>query len=151
MPSFTRNINLISRCAHAYRSDSLEGSGLGASHYFYVLQICAAPGISQEQLAKNLYINKSSVTRASAALEENGFVERRTAEEDKRIIRVYPTARAEEILPEVRKSAHAWNQFLLSDLEEEERQRFLETLDRVTLKAQSYIDLNLTAKELQES
>lgn len=151
MPSFTRNINLISRCAHAYRSDSLEGSGLGASHYFYVLQICAEPGISQEQLAKNLYINKSSVTRAIATLEENGFVERRTAEEDKRVIRVYPTSRAEEILPEVRKSARAWNQFLLSELEEEERQRFLETLDRVTLKAQSYIDLNLTAKELQES
>jgi len=151
MPSFTRNINLISRCAHAYRSDSLEGSGLGASHYFYILQICAMPGISQEQLAKNLYINKSSVTRAITTLEENGFVERRTAEEDKRIVRVYPTARAEEILPEVRQSARAWNQFLLSDLEEEERQRFLETLERVTLKAQSYVDLNLTAKELQES
>ena len=40
-----------------------------------------------------------------AALEENGFVERRTAEEDKRIIRVYPTARAEEILPEVAEEA----------------------------------------------
>ena len=150
MPSFTKNINIISRCAHAYRSDSLEGSALGASHYFYVLQICAAPGISQEQLAKNLYINKSSVTRAITSLEENGFVERRVAEEDKRIIRVYPTKRAEKILPEVRKITHAWNEFLLSELEEDERMHFLETLDRVTKKAQSYIDLNLTVKELQE-
>ena len=150
MPSLTKNINLISRCAHAYRSDGLEGSGLGASHYFYVLQICAKPGISQEQLAKTLYINKSSVTRAIATLEENGFVERRVAEEDKRVIRVYPTARAEEILPEVRNITHAWNQFLLSDLKEDERVRFLETLERVTQKAQSYIDLNLTAKELQK-
>lgn len=149
MPSFTRNINVISRCAHAYRSDSLEGSGLGASHYFYVMQVCANPGISQEQLAKNLYINKSSVTRAIAALEENGFVERRPCEEDKRVTRVYPTDKATEILPEVRRIARAWNSFLLADLEEEKKTRFLATLDKITQKAQSYIDLNLTAEDLQ--
>ena len=149
MPSFTRNINVISRCAHAYRSDSLEGSGLGPSHYFYIMQVCANPGISQEQLAKNLYINKSSVTRAIAALEENGFVQRRPCEEDKRVTRVYPTDKATEILPEVRRIARAWNDFLLSELEETERQQFLTTLDKITKKAQSYIDLDLSAEDLQ--
>lgn len=149
MPSFTRNINVISRCAHAYRSDSLEGSGLGPSHYFYIMLACAEPGISQDQIARKLYINKSSVTRAIAALEENGFVERRPCEEDKRITRVYPTSKAQDILPEVRRIARAWNAFLLSELEEEEKANFLTTLEKITQKAQSYIDLDLTAEDLQ--
>ncbi len=149
MPSFTRNINIISRCAHTYRSDCLEGSGLGSSHYFYILLICADPGISQDQIAKRLYINKSSVTRAIAVLEENGFVERHPSEEDKRIVRVFPTDKAKEILPEVRRIARAWNAFLLSDLEEEEKLQFLTTLEKITQKAQSYIDMELTAEDLK--
>ena len=150
MPSFTKNINTISRCAHAYRSDSFGGSGLGPSHYFYVLQICNNPGISQEQLAKNLYINKSSVTRAIDALEENGFAKRHGCDADKRITLVYPTEKAMEMLPTVKQIADSWNQFLLSDLSDEERDQFLATLEKVTKKAQSYIDLNLTAKELHQ-
>ncbi len=150
MPSFTRNINIISRCAHAYRADSLAGQDLGPSYYFYVLLICAQPGISQDQLARRLYINKSSVTRAIVSLEENGFAERRIDDADKRIARIYPTQKALDILPEVRRIARGWNDFLLSDLEENEMQQFLATLEKVTAKAQSYIDLNLDAKELQK-
>ena len=149
MPSFTRNINIISRCAHAYRSDSLEGSGLGPSHYFYILIACSSPGISQDQIAKRLYINKSSVTRAIAALEENGFVERRSSEEDKRIIQIYPTQKASDLLPEVRRIAQAWNDFLLDELEEKEREQFLSTLEKITNRAQSYVDLGMTAEDLQ--
>jgi DNA-binding MarR family transcriptional regulator len=151
MPSFSKNINIISRCAHAYRSASLEESGLGASHYFYILLICAHPGMSQEQIAKHLYLNKSSVTRAIAALEENGFAERRASEEDKRVTMVFPTQKAEDILPEVRASAHAWNDFLLEELGEEEKTAFLSTLEKVTARAKSYIDLELTPKELQKN
>ena len=149
MPSFTKNINLISHCGSAYRAEGLAGSGLSHAHYFYILALCNNPGISQEQLARRLYLNKSSVTRAIAALEENGFVQRRPCEEDKRVTRVYPTDKATEILPEVRRIARAWNDFLLSELEENERQQFLTTLDKITKKAQSYIDLDLSAEDLQ--
>ena len=150
MPSFTKNINVISRCAHAYRSDCFESSGLGASQYFYILLICSHPGMSQEQIAKHLYLNKSSVTRAIASLEENGFAERRASEEDKRVTKVFPTKKATDILPAVRASARAWNDFLLEELDEAEKIAFLETLEKVTARAKSYIDLELTPKELQE-
>ena len=150
MPSFTRNVNIISRCAHAYRSDILEPLGLGASHYFYIFLVCAEPGITQDQLAHRLYTNKSSVTRAIATLEENGFVQRRVPEEDKRVTKVYPTQKAESILPEVRRIARAWNNFLLSELDEGEKNNFLSTLEKISKKAQSYIDLDLTAEDLNK-
>ena len=151
MPSLSGNINIISRCARTYRSASLEGSGINASHYFYILVICSHPGMSQEQIAKRLYLNKSSVTRAIASLEENGFVECRNHPEDKRIIRVFPTEKAVDALPEVRDGARAWNDFLLEELDEEEKAAFLATLEKVTARAKSYIDLELTPKELKKS
>ena len=151
MPSFTKNINIISRCAHAYRSSCLEESGLGASHYFYILLVCSHPGISQEQIAKHLYLNKSSVARALTTLEENGFVERRSSEDDKRVAMVFPTPKAIEVMPQVRESARAWNAFLLEELDEAEKIAFLETLEKVTARAKSYIDLELTPKELQKN
>ena len=140
MPSFTRNINLISRCGNAYRGEGLAGSGLSASHYFYVLAICNHPDISQDQLARRLYLNKSSVARAVATLERDGFVERVPHAEDKRVLLLRPTERALTLLPRVREVARGWNEFLLSDLEEGERDAFLATLEKISQKAMSYID-----------
>ena len=150
MPSFTSNINIISRCGRAYRSEGLEGSGINASHYFYILLICSSPGMSQDQIAKRLYLNKSSVTRAIAALEENGFVECRNNPDDKRVTRIFPTEKAEAALPEVRAVARAWNAFLLEELDETEKTAFLATLEKVTARAKSYVDLELSPKELQK-
>ena len=140
MPSFTKNIHLISRCGSAYRAEGLAGSGLSHAHYFYILALCNNPGISQEQLARRLYLNKSSVTRAIAILERDGFVRRETHAEDKRVLLLYPTEKAEALLPRVRLVARGWNDFLLADLEAGEREQFLATLEKVTAKAQSYID-----------
>lgn len=140
MPSFTRNINLISRCGNAYRGDGLEGSGLSAAHYFYILALCNRPGISQEQLARRLYLNKSSVARAIATLERDGFVERVPNAEDKRVLLLHPTEKALALLPRVREVSQCWNEFLLSDLSDEEREAFLATLEKISRKARSYID-----------
>ena len=140
MPSFTRNINLISRCGNVYRADGLADSGLSAAHYFYILAICNNPDISQDQLARLLYLNKSSVTRAITVLEGDGFVERVPHAEDKRVTLLRPTEKALALVPRVREVAKGWNQFLLSDLADEERETFLATLEKVSAKAQSYID-----------
>ena len=148
MPSFSRNINVISRCAHTYRSDALAPLGLSACHYFYIFHVCNSPGISQDTLAKNLYINKSTVTRALATLEENGFIERRQSEVDRRITLVYPTDKATDSLPFVRESAKSWNEFLLSCLDEKERETLGEMIEKIAKKAESYVEENMSAKDI---
>ncbi len=87
MSSIMRSINIVSRCAAMYRADSLCDSELTACHHAYVLSICHHPGISQEQLARHICLNKSNVTRTLAYLEEHGFVNRKQSETDKRVSR----------------------------------------------------------------
>ena len=80
MPSLMRYINVISRCGAAWRGDKLAGTDIGAPHTSYILTVCRHPGISQDKLAKHIYINKSNVTRNLAYLESCGYVERRQSE-----------------------------------------------------------------------
>ena len=140
MPSFSRNINVISRCASAYRADRFEGYGISSAHYFYIIAICKNPGISQDKLAKKLYINKSSVARVLQVLETDGFITRAQSDTDRRITLVYPTKKSEELLPTVLTVSHDWESFLFEDIDEKEREVFLATLEKISKKASGYVD-----------
>lgn len=88
MESLMKYINVIGRCAAQYRSEQLEQYGLNSRQHPYILHICRNPGISQEKLARAIYVNKSSVTRQLASLEQNGFIERTISSTDKRAMLV---------------------------------------------------------------
>ena len=146
MPSFMRQINIISRCSTMVRNDALSDTGLKGSHYAYILTLCRRPGISQEQLSRHIYINKSNVTRHLAQLEKLGYVERKQSEDDKRVILVYPTQKAIDIQPHVSETVRGWNKYLTEDFSEEEMEQFVTMLARITQKATSAVN-----KEFEES
>ena len=146
MPSFMRQINIISRCSAMVRNDALSDTGLKGSHYAYILTLCRRPGISQEQLSRHIYINKSNVTRHLAQLEKLGYVERKQSEEDKRVILVYPTQKAIEVQPRVSETVRGWNKYLTEDFSEEEMEQFSAMLARITQKATAAVN-----KEFEES
>jgi len=140
MPMFMRRINLLSRCEGLYRTDHLPDMGLRPIHHSMVLTICRLPGISQEELAKQICLNKSTVTRQLAPLEEQGYVNRVQSESDKRVILVYPTQKMLDILPRVREVTRAWNAYLTEGFSEEELTRFSAMLDKMTERAQNYAE-----------
>lgn len=140
MPSISRYINIITRCGNMYRSERLKDTDLGTTHHAYLFNICRNPGISQEQLAKMIYINKSNVTRNLATLEKNGYIERRPSETDKRVMLVFPTKKAEDVLPLLREIIHDWNSLVAADLSEEELEQLQSILARIAERATGYVD-----------
>ncbi len=140
MPSIMRSINIISRCGTMYRADKLDDTELTACHHAYVLAIANHPGISQEALARHICLNKSNVTRTLTYLEDHGFVERHQSETDKRVTLVYPTEKMLAAYQKVKRLANEWNDYLSADLTEEERALFQRTLEKISLRAQTYID-----------
>ena len=132
-----RNINTISRCAALYRTLTFADCGLSWRWQApYIPEICAAPGITQDQLALRLHVNRSNVTRQLAMLEENGFVLRRRSESDRRAVEVYPTQKAEETLSAVRAVYRSWREKLFYDLTSEERDRLESLLERLARRAE---------------
>ena len=143
MPSFMRQINIIGRCSAMVRNDKLADTGLTGWHYSYILTLCRNPGQSQEHLARHVYINKSNVTRHLAQLEKNGYVERRQSEEDKRVMLVYPTEKAYDVLPRVREVVRSWNSYLTEDFTPEEMEQFNAMLSRITHRATEAVNKEL--------
>ena len=145
MPSLTRYINIVSRCAAIWRADKLEGTELGDQHHSYILVVCRHPGISQDAIARRLFLNKSNVTRSLAYLEEHGFVTRERDREDRRQTLVYPTEKAFEVLPRVREIIKGWNSYITEDFTEEELEMYLAMTRRIAERAAEYAKLSSDA------
>ncbi|MBR6708627.1 MAG: MarR family transcriptional regulator [Clostridia bacterium] len=148
MPSLMRQINIITRCGMLWRGDRLKDTGLRPVHATYLLVLCHTPGLSQEQLARRIYINKSNVTRHLTSLEKAGFVERRQSETDRRVSLVFPTDRAYEILPTIRKTMREWNEYLTEDFSDEEIDTLQLLVGRIFDRATTYAQCELDEDEV---
>ncbi|HEY5586641.1 MAG TPA: MarR family transcriptional regulator [Ruminiclostridium sp.] len=128
------------RCAILYRNGKLENEGLNGYQHSYILKICKNPGISQEQLSKMIYINKSNVTRQLTLLEQKGFITRIPSEKDKRIMQIFPTQKASDVYPKVHALLVEWNAFLTEDFTEEELQHLNSMMEHMMNKAMSCVE-----------
>lgn len=140
MEALMKYISRTWRCAIMYKNDKLEQEGLNGYQHTYILKVCQNPGISQEQLAQMIYINKSNVTRQLALLEQNGFITRSTSEKDKRVMQVFPTQKALDIYPKVYDLMVEWNGYLIEDFTEEENKLLHSMMERVMNKAMSQVE-----------
>lgn len=140
MSQIIRNMTEITRCGVQYRTESLAPLELKACHASYLREICADPGISQDQLAARICINKSNVARQAAALEESGFITRTPSMEDKRVMCLHPTEKTLSILPQLNAILDAWEDCLTEGITAEELQIAAHVLERMKAKAAAWLE-----------
>jgi DNA-binding MarR family transcriptional regulator len=143
MPALMHNISTVYRCSSAYMQEALEAHGLRAGHASYLVVVCKTPGITQDQLAKRIFINKSNVARQLAFLEDAGFVERMPSPSDKRAILVYPSDKAIEIYPQIRQIFRDWESMIAQDLTPDEQQMMIEMLSKMKARAAGWMEENM--------
>lgn len=140
MSQIVCNLTHISRCGGQYRSKMLEPLGLTARQSSLLMEICATPGISQDTLARRVFLNKSVVARTLANLEENGFVSRPTCQKDKRITRLYPTEKALQLQPQLQAIWADCEHFLTEGMTEEEVATLESLLSRLQVQAAKWME-----------
>ncbi|MEN6314321.1 MAG: MarR family transcriptional regulator [Clostridiaceae bacterium] len=150
MGALMKYINRISRCSVLFRNGKLEHEGINGYQHVYIRNICMEPGISQDCLAKSIYVNKSSVTRQLTLLEQNGFITRTPSSKDKRVMQVFPTRKALDILPEIKRLSAEWESYITADLTEKEQSFFLSLLERMMEKAAEKVDKEVYKEEEKE-
>ena len=117
----------------------MSADDLQAGHYAFVLAICRVPGRSQEELARALCLNKSTVTRTLTQLEGSGYVERKPNPEDKRQLLVYPTPKMTDALARVREISEAWSRQICQGIDERELEIFESVLRRMEAGARALV------------
>ena len=140
MPDLMHHVTEIARCAALFRQEELTPLGLKSCHSSYIAAICACPGITQDQLARRIFINKSNVARQLVILEEDGYVERRPSTEDKRAIQVFPTRKAIDAMPEIIRIFRVWESFVAQDLSEDERKSLAAMLEKMKSRSADWME-----------
>ena len=132
---FTKDISVVSRYLRRQRDRYMEPLGMKSIHARFLMEVCRAPGITQDQLTQLLGFDKSSVARHAAFLEEQGYLTRQ-AGADKRVLQLQPTEKTLALEPELTRQMNLWEQTLLQELTVEEQQTLLDLLRRVRSRAE---------------
>ena len=140
MSQIIRDITEIVRCTTQFRGEALAPMGLKSCHASYLTEICATPGISQDQLASRICINKSNVARQAAILEEDGFITRTPSATDKRIMQLFPTQKTLDLLPQITQLLTGLESCLTADMTEQETELLENLLQRMLAKASDWMD-----------
>ncbi len=140
MSKFMKMLNNISRSQAIYRHSRISADDLQGGHYSFVLAICREPGRSQEEIANELCVNKSTVARNLNYLEEKGYISRQSLPNDKRQFSVYPTKKMLAVLPEVKMASREWMTLLSEGISQTELDIFDSVLRRMQARAKEIIE-----------
>ena len=139
MSKFMKILNNISRSQAIYRRSRISAGDLQSCHYAYILTISGKPGRSQEEIAQELLVNKSTVTRNLNYLEEKGYIKRKPEKNDKRQFSVFPTEKMLSVLPEIKKASDQWMDLLSEGISPDELKVFHSVLQQMQEKAKEII------------
>ena len=112
-----RRINLLFRLTMRYLRLELKKLGIGAGDYPFLAILFFMPGLSQDELSRQMHVDKSYTARAIAKLEKMGLAERRPDPENHRIKRVFLTRKAKDMEPETLSVFENWHQTLIRDID----------------------------------
>ena len=91
------NSNALARTVTRIWTEAYKPFGLSPPHAFLIKVVLAKPGILPRELAEQLNLSRSTVTRFLDSLEKKGFITRKATVNDGREIQIFPTLQAKKI------------------------------------------------------
>lgn len=131
-------LSISSRCAQIFFTRRFECLGFGSGQHMFIIDICENPGITQDQLAEVLSVNKGTVANVLKTLEKDGFVERKQNPKDKRINNLFLTEKGVDSYVIIKKTVEEWNDLLVQDIPEDEAEKLELILRKITDNAKKY-------------
>jgi DNA-binding MarR family transcriptional regulator len=133
--SIGKLISCIYRYSHFHIAKKLEIYKIGRGQLSFLMTLYNRDGVSQENIARNLKIDKSTVARAIKKLMEEGYVIKERDTSDRRAYKVFLTEKAKIIKPKIINIVSEWFESLLSDFTEDERKILIIFLKKIVKNA----------------
>ncbi|MFC6207826.1 MarR family winged helix-turn-helix transcriptional regulator [Levilactobacillus tongjiangensis] len=103
MPEILRTVGSIARALDSIANREFQQVALTKGQYLYLARVAEHPGIIQERVAEMLKVDRTTAARAIARLTKLGLLEKRADQQNKKIRRLYVTARGSDIYPLVKR------------------------------------------------
>ena len=131
MAEILREIGMIARALDSLANIEFKEFDLTRGQYLYLIRICENPGIIQEKLAEMIKVDRTTASRAIKKLEANGFIEKRIDSANRKIKRIFPTEKGNEISPNISRENEHSERVALQGLSEDESALLLGLLQKV--------------------
>ena len=138
MPGINKYASILYRISQTYFDEQLTQYHIGSGQQFFLLRIHQHPGISQQELAEKGYYDKGTTARAVKKLEEEGYIIRRTNDQDKRVIRLFVTKKGEVLIPIIIKAIADWRTIITEGMSEEESIKIENGMKEIAMNARMY-------------
>jgi DNA-binding MarR family transcriptional regulator len=132
-PDFTviRAIGAIARTVQSESNARFRDVGLNNNGFIYIIRVCETPGMFLGELADAVHIDRTTAFRAVMKLVRDGFLRVESDARDKRMRRVFPSARGTEIYPQLHAYETQNSRRLLSRLTADERAELARLLNKL--------------------
>jgi DNA-binding MarR family transcriptional regulator len=129
--SIGRLISCIYRYSQFNIAKKLDFYNIGRGQIGFLMSLYNCDGVSQEDMAKKLRIDKSTAARAVKKLINEDYIIKERDLSDKRKYKVFLTEKAKKIKPKIIRIVSEWSDALLSDFTDEERKILIKFLKKI--------------------
>ena len=130
-----RQMTKIAREVSKFAVQTMKEEGIGTAEFDVIHLVRHNPGITQTQVRETLKIDKGAAAKRVANLEAKGYLIRRPNPKDGRSQLLYATEQAEKLKNSKAHIESVFYEWLLSELPQQEKQAFCQTLDTLYRKS----------------
>jgi DNA-binding MarR family transcriptional regulator len=131
MKEILREIGMIARALDSISNIEFKEYDLTKGQYLYLVRICENPGVIQEKLAEMIKVDRTTAARAIKKLEINGFIEKKEDKHNKKIKKLFPTEKAKNVYPFIKRENDYSNIVALEGFSEREIESIFNLLQKV--------------------
>lgn len=129
--SITRLTNMIYRCTQSHTNEVLKEFQLGSGTYPFLLMLNGNEGINQNQISRELNVDKAMSARTVKQLTALGYIKKEVDREDSRAYNLFLTDKAKAVIPKLKEELRVWNESITASMSEEEKRSLTELLGKV--------------------
>ncbi|KZE72036.1 MarR family winged helix-turn-helix transcriptional regulator [Paenibacillus sp. CMAA1739] len=131
MKEVLREIGMIARALDSISNIEFKEYDLTKGQYLYLVRICENPGIIQEKLAEMIKVDRTTASRAINKLVINGFIEKKEDQHNKKINKLFPTEKGNNVYPFIKREHDHSDNVALAGFSESEINTIFNLLQRV--------------------
>lgn len=128
-------ITVLMRQLNLFFKHELSEVEITASELMYLSQLYEKDGLTQEEMAAAITVDKAATTRTIQGMEKKGLVRRKAHESNYRAKRVYLTDKAKNAEAQIRTLQKRWTNFITQDMTTEETESVSSSLKKMAQRA----------------
>lgn len=128
-------ISIIHRTRIIHLNNEMKELELTASQVPFLIHLSHDEGITQDDLAIHLHIDKGTVARALKKLEDKGFIYREINPQNRRRYLLFLTEKGRHIVPQIHNINKEWEDYVCSKFPDDECDRLFDILQTLAMKS----------------